>query len=101
MIKINCDLCGKTTESLAKAIIEGVQLDVCTECAKFGKVIAIKRPSAKEQVKQIASTFGFTDEPISANDVNKGKTYIWADNIKSFIEMIRLSEIKLISTAHI
>ena len=54
MIKINCDLCGRTTESLANAIIEGVQLDVCTECAKFGKVIAIKRPSAKEQIKQIA-----------------------------------------------
>ena len=54
MIKINCDLCGKTTESLAKAVIEGVKLDVCTECSKFGKVIAIKRPSAKEQIKQIA-----------------------------------------------
>jgi len=53
VIKINCDLCGKTTESLAKAIIEGVQLDVCSDCAKFGKVIeAVKRPSAKEQHKQ-------------------------------------------------
>ncbi|MBI2659371.1 TIGR00270 family protein [Candidatus Woesearchaeota archaeon] len=53
MIRINCDLCGKTAESLAKAIIEGVQLDVCADCAKFGKVIAtVKRPSAKEQHKQ-------------------------------------------------
>ena len=54
MIKINCDLCGKTETALNRAIIEGVQLDVCTECAKFGKVIAIKRPNAKEQIKQIA-----------------------------------------------
>lgn len=54
MIRINCDLCGKTTESLAKAIIEGVQLDVCTECSKFGKVISINRSNAKEQIKQIA-----------------------------------------------
>lgn len=47
---MNCDLCGKTSESLAKAIIEGVQLDVCNECAKFGKVISPpKRPSPKEQ----------------------------------------------------
>ena len=53
MIKINCDLCGKTTESLAKAIIEEVQLDVCSDCTKFGKVIAaVKRPNAKEQHKQ-------------------------------------------------
>lgn len=50
MIKINCDLCGKTTESLAKAIIESVQLDVCNDCAKFGKVIAQpRRLGAKEQ----------------------------------------------------
>ena len=52
MIKINCDLCGKTAESLAKAVIEGVQLDVCNGCAKFGRVISIKRPGAKEQHKQ-------------------------------------------------
>ena len=53
MIKINCDLCGKTTESLGNAIIEGVQLDVCNECAKFGKIIEQpKRFSAKEQAKQ-------------------------------------------------
>ena len=55
MIKINCDLCGKTTESLAKTIIEGVQLDVCNDCAKFGRVIAaVKKPGAKEQIKKIA-----------------------------------------------
>ena len=51
---MNCDLCGKTAESLAKAIIEGVNLDVCTDCAKFGKVIVPpKRPSPKEQHMQI------------------------------------------------
>ncbi|MBI2659742.1 TIGR00270 family protein [Candidatus Woesearchaeota archaeon] len=51
---MNCDLCGKTTESLAKAIIEGVNLDVCADCAKFGKVIsAPKRPSPKEQHMQL------------------------------------------------
>ena len=54
MIKINCDLCGKTIESLAKAIIEMVTLDVCNDCAKFGKVIAQpKRLSPKEQHMQI------------------------------------------------
>lgn len=53
MIKINCDLCGKTTEGLAKALIEGVQLDVCNECTKFGKIIAQpRRLGAKEQRMQ-------------------------------------------------
>ena len=65
MININCDLCGKTTESLAKTIIEGVQLDVCGDCAKFGKVIAaVKRPSAKEQHKQYIKQHQAKEETI-------------------------------------
>ena len=54
MIKINCDLCGKNEDSLARALIEGVELDVCAACSKFGKVIQpIKRPSPKEQHQKI------------------------------------------------
>lgn len=65
MIKINCDLCGKTIESLAKAIIEGVQLDVCSDCAKFGKVISQpRRPSAKEQVARIKKQYEKKEERI-------------------------------------
>lgn len=52
MIKINCDLCGKTETNLSRAIIEGVELTVCSDCGKFGKVLApVKRYSAKEQHK--------------------------------------------------
>ena len=47
---MNCDLCGKTEENLAKTLIEGVELEVCPACSKFGKVIIpIKRYSPKEQ----------------------------------------------------
>lgn len=54
MIKINCDLCGKVEDSLIRAIIEGVELDVCSACSKFGKVIApVKRYSPKEQHKMV------------------------------------------------
>ena len=50
MIKINCDLCGKTEDNLNRAIIESVELNVCSGCSKFGKVIApVKRYSPKEQ----------------------------------------------------
>ena len=53
MIKINCDLCGKIEERLNRALIEGVELSVCSACSKFGKIIvAIHRPSPKEQHKQ-------------------------------------------------
>ncbi|MBI2653335.1 TIGR00270 family protein [Candidatus Woesearchaeota archaeon] len=55
MIRINCDLCGKVGERLFKAIIEGVELNVCSGCSKFGKVIGhVKKPVQKETRKVIA-----------------------------------------------
>lgn len=46
-------MCGKPAEDLARTLIEGVELEVCRDCSKFGKVIAnVRRPSAKEQGKQ-------------------------------------------------
>ncbi|MBI2652297.1 TIGR00270 family protein [Candidatus Woesearchaeota archaeon] len=53
MIKINCDLCGKVGNSLNRALIEGVELNVCSGCSKFGKVLApIKRNVGKEPTKE-------------------------------------------------
>ena len=52
VIKINCDLCGKTEDRLFKAIIEGVELNVCSVCSKFGKVIGqVKKPVIRETRK--------------------------------------------------
>ena len=54
MIKINCDLCGRVEENLSRALIEGVELNVCRDCSRFGKVLApIKRYSPKEQHKML------------------------------------------------
>lgn len=50
MININCDLCGKVEENLHRTLIEGVDLNVCRDCSKFGKVLApVKRYTPKEQ----------------------------------------------------
>ena len=50
---MNCDLCGKVEENLARALIENVELEVCTACSRFGKIISpVKRLSPKEQHKQ-------------------------------------------------
>src|SRR3989344_4088471 len=35
----NCELCGRE-ENLISAFVEGVKLSVCTNCSKFGKVVA-------------------------------------------------------------
>ncbi len=37
-----CDMCGKETQ-LAKASIEGAEMNVCLECSKFGKIIEMPR----------------------------------------------------------
>lgn len=42
-------MCGKTSQSLIKVEIEGVVMNVCSFCSKFGKVIAT--PSKQEQKK--------------------------------------------------
>jgi len=40
----SCEVCGKNFENLEKAIVEGVMMNVCSDCSKFGKVIAIRKP---------------------------------------------------------
>ena len=42
-----CELCGKDITFCRKVTIEGVQLEVCSECAKFG--VEAKKEEPKEQ----------------------------------------------------
>lgn len=42
-----CELCGKDVTFHRKVTIEGVQLEVCTECAKFG--VEAKKDVPKEE----------------------------------------------------
>jgi len=52
VVKINCELCGKKEENLLKAVIESVELNVCKDCGKFGKVIGfVKKPEIKGKRK--------------------------------------------------
>jgi len=45
----SCEICGKRYESLDKAIVEGVIINVCSGCSRFGKVITIKKPSIEPE----------------------------------------------------
>jgi len=42
-----CELCGKDVTFCKKVTIEGVQLEVCTECSKFG--IEAKKDTKKDE----------------------------------------------------
>ena len=50
----SCDMCGSETE-LIHAVVEGVMLNVCENCARHGKVVKIaeKKPEPKIQFKSI------------------------------------------------
>ncbi len=50
-----CEMCGKKVTFLRKVTIEGVSLEVCTECARFGveaKKEAPKEPGPKPIIAQ-------------------------------------------------
>jgi len=49
--KIQCDLCGKET-NLFLADIEGTELNVCSGCAMFGKVIKEIKVEEEEKPKK-------------------------------------------------
>ena len=49
---VMCELCGKKTENLVKAIVEGGLLSVCGECANFGKVVEITKPVISSEIEK-------------------------------------------------
>ena len=75
-----CELCGKETE-LFKADVEGTFLNVCKNCAQFGKVIARVRTAPKIEKKM----------PLP---VVKTKIIVhdYAQKIKSCREHLKLSQ---------
>ena len=46
---MQCDLCGTETENSFRAIVEGTELNVCKDCAKYGKVIEKKAIKVEEK----------------------------------------------------
>jgi putative transcription factor len=46
-----CDMCGKKTEDLVKAKIEGTLMHVCRQCGRFGKVLGEVAVKIKEDFK--------------------------------------------------
>ncbi len=48
-----CELCGKKTNKVVKAKIEGVVMEVCPSCARLGEYISEKKEIKVEKVKRV------------------------------------------------
>ncbi len=55
-----CDLCGKSVDALSKTLVEGVAMDVCSPCTKYGKVLS--PPAATKQQKTARNELHETPE---------------------------------------
>jgi putative transcription factor len=55
VILMLCEMCGREVTFCKKVIIEGVPLEVCTECAKFGKDATKSEPQKGPEPKPIIS----------------------------------------------
>lgn len=49
---MNCELCGKEG-NLVIALVEGIQMKVCPNCSKYGKILDEVKPIAKKEKKKI------------------------------------------------
>jgi len=54
---MQCDLCGTKTENLFRVIVEGTELNVCKDCAKYGKIIEKKSIKVIEEKKEYVKKF--------------------------------------------
>jgi len=76
VIKINCDLCGKVDENLKRAIVESTELNVCSTCSRFGKVLG---PVSNNIPKPKISTIRNNEEKVElliddyTNIIKKGR----------------------------
>ncbi len=58
---MHCELCGREAE-LVNAIVEGVELNVCSDCARHGKLLV--RPKliiSKSRIQEDEQVFGYVE----------------------------------------
>jgi len=46
----SCEMCGKETEDLVNAVVEGTILKVCKDCASYGNVVELKPKQTEEEI---------------------------------------------------
>ena len=81
-----CEICGKDTE-LFHAVIEGTDMQVCTVCGKFGKIIKKVMEPIKPRLKGIAK-----EETIPEKEIIQVVVPEYAEIIKKKREELGLKQ---------
>ena len=89
-MEMRCDMCGKES-NLFRTLVEGTELNVCSDCVKFGKKLGVAKtkqekqeaiqkiieenaipetieiilPAASRMIKQKRENMGFTQEQLA------------------------------------
>ena len=63
----SCQLCGKDSDDLTKAKVEGAVLKVCDSCSDMGQTVEQKKQKTKKKTKK-KKTYRPKDTEILAND---------------------------------
>lgn len=81
----NCEMCG-STKDLTNAIVEGVSLTVCENCAKFGKIIVARKTEKPSYEKK-----ALTAEPQIVYEISND----YSTKIKEAREIMNLKQEEL------
>jgi putative transcription factor len=65
----SCQLCGKDSDDLKKAKIEGAVMKVCDSCSDMGETVEQKKEKTKKKEKK--TTYRPKDTQVLANDYGK------------------------------
>ncbi len=82
---MRCDMCGGEGK-LYKTIIEGAELNACSDCSKFGKVIAIIKEESSEEIKKQ------TTRQETEKDILEVVVEDFADRVKKKREQLNLTQ---------
>lgn len=92
---MQCEMCGKEYGSLFLAEVEGVNLKVCKECSRFGKVIRraadnVKNNKGSKNLRQTASLKEKKDS--ISKDIIEYIMHDYSSKIRSAREKLNLTQ---------
>jgi len=88
---MRCEMCGKSSDSLVKAIVEDIELTVCSSCGSFGNVLKSVNasPEIKKSVERTQSSLRIVEVivPDCPNIIKKARENLKLDQ-KNFASKI-------------